>query len=32
MVFVWTLSDFSMELTKVCVELIWRLCVDVEFV
>ena len=30
--FVWTLLDFSMELTKVCVELVWRLCFGVEFV
>ena len=30
--FVWTLLDFSMELTKVCIELIWRLCFGVEFV
>ena len=30
--FVSTLLDFSMELTKVCVELVWRLCFGVEFV
>ena len=30
--FVLTLLDFSMELTKVCVELVWRLCFGVEFV
>ena len=30
--FLWTLLDFSMELTKVCVELVWRLCFGVEFV
>ena len=30
--FVWTLLDFSMELTKVCVELVWRLCFGVDFV
>ena len=30
--FVWTLLDFSMELAKVCVELVWRLCFGVEFV
>ena len=30
--FVWTLLDFSMELTKVCVELVWKLCFGVEFV
>ena len=30
--FVWTLLDFSMELTKLCVELAWRLCFGVEFV
>ena len=30
--FVWTLLDFSMELTKVCVELVWRLCFGVKFV
>ena len=30
--FVWPLLDFSMELTKVCVELVWRLCFGVEFV
>ena len=30
--FVWTLLDFSRELTKVCVELVWRLCFGVEFV
>ena len=29
--FVWTLLDFSMELTKVCVELVWRLYFGVEF-
>ena len=29
--FVWTLLDFSMELTKVCVELVWRLCFGVDF-
>ena len=29
--FIWTLLDFSMELTKVCVELVWRLCFGVEF-
>ena len=28
--FVWTLLDFSMELTKVCVELVWRLCFGVK--
>ena len=27
-----TLFDFSIELTKVCVELVWRLCLGVEFV
>ena len=30
--FVCTLLNFSMELTKVCVELVWRLCFGVEFV
>ena len=30
--FVWTLLDFSKELTKVWVELLWRLCFGVEFV
>ena len=30
--FVWTLLDFSMEPTKVCVKLVWRLCFGVEFV
>ena len=30
--FVWTLLDFSMELTRVCVELVWRLCFGVELV
>ena len=30
--FVWTLLDFSMELTKVCVELVWRLCFGAELV
>ena len=29
--FLWTLLDFSMELTKVCVELVRRLCFGVEF-
>ena len=30
--FVWTLLDFSVELTKVCVELVWRLCFGAELV